>query len=189
MEAMLKLGQIKDAISHYEYTIFLLNKDMDPSKTSALSEINRKIQNKLIEKSKTNITNIKLKLEEESDSGPLYCDFDHFKLLFNMQKRKRNLEEEPGYITLITLNEDLIDFELKQWEKTMIDVLKGCLRTGDAFTFWNELQILILLQNVQGDGLEVIEDRIMEKLKKSAKDKNYDIKIKSSSIAPKTTLI
>jgi DNA-binding SARP family transcriptional activator len=189
MEAMLKLGQIKDAISHYEYTTFLLNKEMDPNTKSSLSDINRKIQNKLIEKGKTNLSNIKLKLEEESDQGPLFCDFDHFKILFNMQKRKRNIEEEPGFITLITLNEDLIEDELKQWEKTMTGILKNSLRTGDAFTFWNEMQILILLQNVQGDGLQIIENRITDKVRTLLMDMNYDINIRSSSIVSETALI
>ena len=79
MESMLKLGQIKDAISHYEYTSFLLNKEIGSKELSALNNIDRKIQNHLIEKSKTNISNIRLKLEEEVDKGPLYCEFDHFK--------------------------------------------------------------------------------------------------------------
>ena len=188
MEAMLKLGQIKDAISHYDYITFLLNKDKDLNTSSALSEVNRKIQNQLIEKSKTSISNIKLKLEDEEDSGPLFCDFDHFRLLFNMQKRKRDIELEPSFITLITLDENLIEDKLKQWEKIMTDVLKTSLRTGDAFTFWNELQILILLENVQGDGLEIIENRIKNKLKTVSKEE-YKIKIKSSSIVPLASLI
>lgn len=189
MEAMLKLGQVKDAISHYEYTNFLLEKTMNSNTRAALNDINRKIQNKLIEKGKTNLSNIKIKLEEETDKGPLFCDFDHFKLLFNMQKRKRNIEEEPAFITLITLNEDLVEGELKQWNKTMTHILKSSLRTGDAFSFWNEMQILILLQNVQGDGLQIIEQRIMDKLKSNSEDREYEIKIKSSSIVPQTSLI
>lgn len=125
-----------------------------------------------------------MKLDEELDQGPLFCDFDYFKLLFNMQKRKRNIEEEPGFITLVTLNEDLNEAELKQWENTLTQILRSSLRTGDVFTFWNKLQILILLENVQGNGLQIIEDRIKNKLITHSNDKNYDIKIKSSSIVP-----
>ena len=184
METMLKLGRIKDAVSHYEYTTFLFNTNINPNTRSALNDINKKIQNKLIEKSNTNLSNIKLKLDEELDQGPLFCDFDYFKLLFNMQKRKRNIEEEPGFITLVTLNEDLNEAELKQWENTLTQILRSSLRTGDVFTFWNKLQILILLENVQGNGLQIIEDRIKNKLITHSNDKNYDIKIKSSSIVP-----
>ena len=189
MEAMLKLGQIKDAISHYEYTSFLLNKEIGSKELSALNNIDRKIQNHLIEKGKTDIRNIRLKLEEEVDKGPLYCEFDHFKLLFNMAKRKRNIEEEPVYISLITLDEDLTDKELNQWKKTMTELLKDSLRRGDAFTFWNELQILILLENVQGDGINIIENRIESKLETLTKDKPYHIKIKSTTVMPQTSLI
>ena len=48
----------------------------------------------------------------------------------------------------------LIDDELRQWENTMTEILRSSLRTGDVFTFWNELQVLILLQNVQEDGIQ-----------------------------------
>lgn len=189
MEAMLKLGQIKDAMNHYEYTSFLLNKDRTSSSSSALRRINRKIQNQLTEKSEIDITNIKLKLQDESDQGPLLCDFDYFKFLFNIQKRKRTIEEEPDFITLITLKEDLKQEELKNWANTMSGVLKKSLRQGDAFTIWNELQILILLQNVQGDGLTKIENRIKDNLNTTSKEIIYDIQIKSSSIMSETSLI
>lgn len=187
MESMLKLGQIKDAESHYEYTTFLLNKDT----TSALRDINRKIQNHLIEKSETNIINIKQNLQDESGQGPLLCDFDYFKFLFNIQKRKRAIGEEPTYITLITLSEDSIikRGELKCWGKTMTEILKSSLRQGDVYTFWNELQILILLQNVQGDGITTIENRIKDNLNSIAEDIIYDISIKSSSVMLETSLI
>ena len=189
MEALLKLGLTKDAINHHEYTSSLLGKELGSRESASLNDIKRKIQNHLIEKSKTNITNIRLKLEEEDSKGPLHCDFGHFKLLFNMAKRKRNIEEEPAFITLITLNEELMEEHLKQWKDTMANVLVDSLRSGDAFTFWNELQILILLENVQGDGISIIENRIQNKLETLAKHKPYDIKIKSSTIMPETSLI
>ena len=191
MEAMLKLGQTKDAESHYKYILFLLNKDPESGTSTALKEINRKIQNSLTKKSETNIINIKQKLEDDIETGPLSCDFSYFKFLFNLQKRKRNIEEEPTYITLITLNEnsEIKRGELKCWGKSMSEILKKSLRHGDAFTFWNESQILVLLLNVQDDGITLIENRIRENLKAVADDIIYDIHMKSTSIMSDTSLM
>ena len=191
MEAMLKLGQVKDAISHYEYTTFLLKKEKVTNLPPALLDINRKIQKYLSEKSKTNITNIKIKLQEDADIGPLQCDFDYFKFLFNIQKRKRNIKEEPDFITLITLKENstMQQEQLKYWAKTMSQVLRKSLRQGDVFSFWNESQILILLLNVQGDGLMTIENRIKDNLNTSSIDIIYDIKIKFSSIMSEIEIV
>ena len=188
MEAMLMLGRIKDAQNHYQYTTFLLDKNIITNPSLALQKTGTKIQSYLIEKGNTNITNIKKKLEEESEQGPLQCEFSYFKFLFNIQKRKRNTEEEPDYISLIPLKDDLTEDELKVWTDTISQVLKTFLRQGDAYTFWNELQILILLQNIQEDMITIIENRILENLNKKSQDKKYDIQIKSAPIKGETSL-
>lgn len=147
-----------------------------------------KIQSHLTEKGNTNIINIRTKLEDETDQGPLQCDFNYFKFLFNIQQRKRNYEEEPDYISLITLKDDLTEDELKIWTNAISGVLKTSLRQGDAYTFWNELQILILLPNVQDDGITMIEKRILDNLNEKAQDTEYDIQIKSTPIMGQTSL-
>ncbi len=188
MEAMLKTGQVKDAESHYEYIVHLLDKNKLPITSSDLIDMGRKIQNHLIEKSKIDISDIKLKLEEKSDRGPLSCDFNYFKLLYNMQKKNRNIEEEPAYITLITLNEDLIEDELKEWTNIISKVLKNSLRGGDVFTFWNELQVLVLLQNVKDNGSDVIENRIKNNLQIFLEDESYNVNIESCPVMPQAVL-
>ena len=185
IKAMLKLGQIKDAQNHYEYTSFLLDKGIIINPSLALQNIGAKIQNYLTEKSNTSIKNIKTKLEDESEQGALQCDFNYFKFLFNNQKRKRSIEEESDYISIITLKENLKEDELKYWTNIISKVLKTSLRQGDIFTFWNELQILILLQNVQDNGITIIENRIIDNLNKEIKATKYNIQIKSTSIIPK----
>lgn len=187
MEAMLRIGKVKDAQSHYEYFSFLLNKNKIINPSIALQDIGNKIQNQLHEKNNTNIRSIRLKLEEEKDKGPLLCEFNYFKFIFNLQKRKRNKVEEPDYISLITLKDDLKEIELKQWTEDISEVLKNSLRQGDVYTFWNESQILILTDNVLDDGIILIENRIKERLNKLSKD--YNITIKSTSIVAETVLV
>ena len=161
MEAMLKLGQIKNAMSHFEYISSILEKEKGAKFSPGMRDINRKIQNYFAEKGEVDILNIKTKLEDESTSGPLLCDSDYFKFLFNIQKRKR-VTEEKDIICLITLNCNYICQldELSSFNKIMKEVLYKTLRKGDAFSFWNDTQILILLQEAKEIGLMNIEERV-----------------------------
>lgn len=187
MEAFLKIGQIKDAKIHYEYMTFLSSEEI-LEKSSALKDINRKIQMNLIERDKTDIRNIKMKLNGDDASEALLCDFDYFRFLFNIQKKKRNIEKEKNFLTLITLNDDLNPDELKLWKDAISKVLKKTLRWGDVFTFWNDFQILIILQEVKDDGIVKIEKRIQDNIEAEFKNIEYNVAIKSTLIMPETSL-
>lgn len=186
IQAMLKLGRIKDAESHYEYISLLLDKNKIINPSISLQNINRKIQGYLVEKDNVDIINIKLKLEEEKRKGPLKCNFENFKFLLNTKRRKRIVDKEKDYITIITLKESLKKYDLEYWSDNISEVLEKTLRQGDVYTFWNELQVLILLQNVKEDEIRTIENRIRDNFNTKHKDTTYDIQIKSTSIVSET---
>src|SRR5699024_9463328 len=105
MDAMLKLGQINNAISHYEHTSSMLEREIGVKDSPGLKDIYRKIQNYYLEKTDIDINNIRNKLEDKPEDGALQCDFDYFKFLYNMQKRKSKRHNEFDYISIITFNE------------------------------------------------------------------------------------
>lgn len=88
IEAMLKLGQIKNAMSHYEHISSVLEKEMGAKTSAAMKDINRKIQNHFIDKGETDITNIKHRLDSGAIKETQLCDNDYFKFLFNIQKKR-----------------------------------------------------------------------------------------------------
>lgn len=187
IEAMLKLGQIKNAMSHYEYITSLLEKEFGTRPSSAMVNIHRKIQNYFIEKDEINIANIKDKLENEDTEGPLLCDSDYFKFLFNVQRRKRE-KEDSDFIGIITLNSkrNCSKEELTCWSKVMMQVVEKTFRKGDAYTFWNDTQILIILYDVKENGLEAIKGRVNKSLNSIIKDSKYNISIKFMPITTDT---
>lgn len=185
MEAMLKLGQIKNAISYYNYISAILEKQMGTKSSPAMRDINRKIQNYFIDKGETDIFTIKKKLEEGTNDRSLLCDFDYFKFLYNIQERKRVKKDEPDFISLITLScDNCKQEEINNWMKIMTEALEGTLRKGDAFTFWNDTQILIIFDDAKEDGLESIESRIRKTIKRITKDTEYIMSIKFIPIVP-----
>lgn len=174
IEAMLKIGQIKNAMSHYEYVTSLLNKEMGVKSTPALKSVYRKIQSYYDEKSETNIKSIVTKLEESSVDGALLCDSDYFRFLYNIEKRKSLREEGKSIImSLITLDYQGKDKnkndELTKIIKIMSGVLQKSLRKGDIYSFWNDTQILIMLNGAKEEGLEKIKTRIMRNFNNAAK--------------------
>ena len=182
MEAMLKLGQIKSAMSHYEYVSSLLSKEMGVKSSPGLKEIYRKIQSYYEEQGETDISNIKNKLEDGPMEGALFCDLDYFKFLFNVEKRRSTRDENIGYMSLITLKADNKDMckpdGLSKTTKVMLEVLGKILRKGDVYTSWNDNQIIVMLTNAKKDGLTKIENRIKNYYYRAAKNYSNDISIK-----------
>ncbi len=164
IEAMLKTGQIRNAMSHYEYIEALLSKELGVKYSPGLKKIFRKIQSYYDEKSESNIENINAKLEENSLNGALLCDSEYFKFLYNIAKRKGLRDSVVDYMSLITLNYDekamKSEEELKKFVKAMSSVLEKSLRKGDVYSYWNDKQILVMLHGAREDSLEKVETRI-----------------------------
>jgi len=193
METMLKLGQIKSAMSHYEYISSMLSKEMGIKSSLGLKEIYRKIRRYYDEQGETDISNIKNKLEEGPMEGALFCDLDYFKFLYNVEKRRSIRDENIGYMSLITLKSDNKDKckhdELSKISRTMLEVLEKSLRKGDVFTSWNDTQIIVMLTNAKRDGLGKIEDRIRNYYQRITKTYSNDIIIKFLPLSSDRSII
>ena len=181
IEAMLKTGQIRNAMSHYEYISSLLNKEMGVKSSPGLKNIYRKIQSYYDEKSESGIENIKTKLEESTLNGALLCDSDYFKFLFNIGKRKGLRDDITDYMSLITIGcEDKSinnEEELKKLIKAMSTVLEKTLRKGDVYSYWNDTQILIMLHGAKVESLGKIETRIRKNFNSVVTSNNCKINI------------
>lgn len=188
IESLLKLGKIKNALNHFEFMQVAFEKEMGITTTSAMREIQRRIQNYSTEKTDIDIRELDKKLEEKEKSGPLLCDAEYFRFLYNSHKRMRKEGQNPDYIILITLKDADDEQELGVWNKLTTFVLDTTLRKGDVYTFWNDSQVLVMLSDVKEDGIQAIENRVRKKYEDLEKS-NLKIKIKSRQIEKGTSLI
>ncbi|HPL54644.1 MAG TPA: BTAD domain-containing putative transcriptional regulator [Bacillota bacterium] len=181
IEAMLKIGQIRNAMSHYEYIAFLLNKEFGIQSSPGLKKIYSKIQSCYDEKNESDIRNINAKLEESSPNGAMLCDSEYFKFLFNINKRKGLRDGIVDYMSLITINCDKrtmkSEDDLKKYVKTMSGVLEKSLRKGDVYSYWNDKQILVMLHGAKEDSLKKVESRIRDNFNNSIMTDNCKIGI------------
>ncbi len=180
MESMLKLGQIRNALSYYEYISKTLQKEMGGTSSSGMKEIYRKIRNHFEAKGEISVSGIKSKLEDVKHPEPLFCDSDTFEILYNLQKNKRQSENKSDYMGIITLDcPGCSQGDIKNWSETTVTTLKKILRKGDIFTIWNDTQILLILIDVIEGGITLAESRIKKNLPPYFKD---DIVIKFTQI-------
>lgn len=179
IDGMLRLGQVKNAMSHYIYITSLLKKEMDINPSPAFKSIYKKIQSHYDEKKETDIDVIKTRLEDKELDGALQCELDYFKVLYNMEKRKASRDGNSGFISLISINSMRSDTEEGRNKiiKIMVELLGNSLRKGDVYSFWNDNQILLLLHGAKENDLWKIEDRIKKGFIKNIKSDNYKIDI------------
>jgi len=191
MEAMLNLGQSKAAMNHYEYALNLLEREMDAKPSNRFMDLQKKIRNNSHRNTDIDMSSIKMELEDAEDNGAMHCNFEYFKFLFNLQKRKSIRNNEYDYLCIINFN--LRGFQnydsLTSISRELIMLLKTTLRKGDAFTFWNDSQILIMLHDVRGDGVNIIEDRIESNIKSCLKINENEINIIFQPLVSENTLI
>ncbi|SCG81781.1 transcriptional activator domain-containing protein [Proteiniborus sp. DW1] len=193
MEAMLKLGFIKEALDHYEYITSLLYKEMRVSPSLRLKSIYRKIKGYYSEKKEVTIDGIREKLEEDNYQGALLCDSDTFKVLLNLQKRKGLRDEVSDFIGLITLdpkdNDEYSEKDIKNAVKVMTRVLEKSLRKGDVFSLWNDSQAVAILHKAKEDGLNKIGNRIRKNFYNNIQENKYRISIKFLPLTSKNNVL
>lgn len=181
MEALLRIGQNKSAMNHYEYSINMLEKELDAKPSHRFTDFIKKIHNNTSRKNDLDISAIKKNLEEEPAAGAMYCSLEYFKFLFNIQKRKSQRSNENDYLCIITINRNGISVyepvEMKNSISDIFLVLERSLRKGDVFTSWNENQILIMLHDVRNKGTEIIQERLTNSLKDYTKLSGNEIRM------------
>lgn len=180
IDAMLALGQQKNALMHYENSLNLMEKEFDAKPSTHFTDTLVRIQDYTARSVNTNIISLEADLEEKNLLGAMQCNAESFKFLFNLQKRKSLRDNEKDYICIIS-----IKWNSEKNIKGISELLRKNLRKGDVFTFWNQNQILLMLHNMKEEGVNIIENRIYDNLKNYTKLNKSDLKIVFHAITPK----
>lgn len=194
LEALLEAGLIKHAISHYGYVKSHVCKELGVRPSWMLQSIHRKIQSYSNNEGELSPQHIgRFLLPEDSGNGAVFCDLDHFRLLYDICQRNSSRTEIPACICLITLMRESPRqtpyCDQRTVEESLKRILRYSLRKGDAFTLWNDTQAVALLSAVKNDSFAVIKKRIRKNFSASPLSGTFDLNIQFQPVTPQTGLL
>ena len=184
IEALLKIGQNKSAMQHYEYALNMLEKELDAKPSAKFINYINIIQNYTSRNNDLDIEAINKSLEEELPEGAMYCSLEYFKFLFNLQKRKSKRNNEYDYLLSIMINSNN-----NKSINDVFSVLKKSLRKCDVFTSLNDNQILVMLHNVKENGTETIKERLTDNLINYTRINRNEIRLIFQHVSMENTIL
>ncbi len=189
LEALVGLGEFKNALSHYNYITGRILKELAVKPSAAF----RSLYNMIVtgEKNSIEADIYGLRQEfrrEDKKTGALFCDPEYFKIIYNLEERKSLREESNTYVGLLTLASNKPAASAEIYESAferLKPLLSGSLRKGDVFTQWNRRQLIILLMNAKKDSLDQICRRIKKRFNEAPKNNGIEMYFSFEPISDK----
>ncbi len=167
IDTLLRQGKLQEAEEEFLSLKDDFEKRLGISNSTSIKEIQRKLETYIKGKRELEPKGIVSKLEEEKKPGPVKFDSEYFRIIYNSYKRKRKEGEKRDYLGLISLKDYEDDYKEEEYIKAFNNLISktvfSSLRKGDIYTFWNDTQVLILLEGVKQGGQDIIEERIQRR--------------------------
>ncbi len=164
LQALIGAGKMREAQAHYEYitSFYYLGLGVKPS--DELKEVYTHI-NPDRQKVELDLGSIRKMMEgKEKTDGAFYCQAEHFRLLYKLEKRRLKREKRPVFLALLTIlhpNESLPPAAiLADAASALKEVISNTIRAGDVYTQWNKAQFLLLLPGLHQEQGEKVLQRI-----------------------------
>ncbi|WP_028307938.1 AfsR/SARP family transcriptional regulator [Desulfitibacter alkalitolerans] len=188
IEALAAAGKIKQAKNHYKYVEDIFEREMGVKPSDALRKLYRLLFGE-ISKNGIDISTISESLREEFYSnGPMLCEPDIFKFLYQLEKRRSERYGQTAFLGLLTLS--MPDYTLppkgmlKNGAEELRQVLLSSLRKGDVVTEWNEAQFLLSLPGLNVQQAHKALDRIQNRFMSARKNINLVLQRKIEEVLP-----
>lgn len=189
IEALLKIGQKRYALSHYEYITSRMYNNLGITPSLKMKQLYKKLQSYDGDiKKPIDIGGLDEELEEGGNkAGALICEPFYFKFLYNLERRKRSGEGQKNiFLGLITLEDRgsiaLTDSEFEGIMSILMEIVEENLRRSDVLSKWNDKQIVSLHYDLQEKDLNIIVKRLEERLKERVPNKNIELLIRFKPI-------
>jgi hypothetical protein len=124
--------------------------------------------------------------------GALFCDADHFKSIYHLERRRKLRSDHSAFLGLVSVmagDDILLNDEEPLINNHLINSLMKSLRKGDVFSQWNERQMVILLTDVSEVNLQLISARIKRKFLDEVQSDEFTLHITFQSVAAEKSFI
>jgi DNA-binding SARP family transcriptional activator len=171
IDALLALGKIKEARSHYEYITSLFYRELGVKPSLAMKSIYKRLTAEN-ENVKTDLFSIQYQLTEQYVlDRAFFCEPDVFSEFYQLERRR--LERSGGSVFLALLTVAAINHKAPNINKAtdiLLHFILSSLRKGDVVTKWNDTQFLLLLSALNFEQGEKILHRICSDFKQQQPD-------------------
>lgn len=187
IEALTTVGSYKEAMSHYKFVKDMLLDDLGIAPSEKLQAA-YKVLSRNAQTAEFNIDMIRRTLTCSKVIGPLYCDFELFRRIYELKSRECARSGEMIQLSLITIlpgrgknpGTRSRNAAMERFEK----IIRATLRMGDVYTRFSAMQYLLLLQATSYENGEVALERIRRNYKKSTARTDYLIQCSLLPILP-----
>lgn len=167
IEALIEVGNIKQAQSQYEYVSSMLYKEMGVKPSSDLRNLYHQIKGK-DDKILLDLNSIQEMMTDRSDSdGAFFCEPDTFISFYKLECRRAARNGKIVFMAMLTIsrakNRTKDSKILKRAMGSLLDMLIQDLRTGDVVSKWSEAQILVILPGPTFEQANMVLNRILNK--------------------------
>lgn len=184
LESLMKVGKDRNALNHYNFYTSMFYKDLGLVPSEKSKELYKKLQ--LKDEKVDRIIDLNIVgdlLKEDNNEGPVVCDFNYFKFLYNFELRsiERNKDRDIflGIVTIDNLGcMPLEKDDLRNSMEKLLDTTQRDLRKGDVISKWNDNQLLLLMYYIKEKDLEKINRRLREGFKEQGLKDDIILNIK-----------
>lgn len=185
IEALIQIEEKRYAMSHYEYITSRLYSHLEIKPSPRMKMLYKQLQldEENIENT-INLNSIEVELGGDyGNSGALICEPYYFKFLYNLEIRKKSRNTQDNrFLGIITIEDkgsiSLSEEDMKKAMDTLINIVYNNLRKDDVLSKWNESQLVSLHYDLIENDLNIIINRLKQKLKEQISNKNINLNIK-----------
>ncbi|MDL2238141.1 hypothetical protein LJC56_10025 [Christensenellaceae bacterium OttesenSCG-928-K19] len=173
IEALLQLGQISQAIAHYDYIVSVLNKDLGVQPSERLQKLHSQIF-RHTENVQYDLDSIRSSLmaQNPSESGAFFCDVDTFRKIYQLEQRALQRSGLSVYLACVSIANNDRTLPSNEELTPLMSHLKRALliglRRGDVVAQYSKTQFLMLLPSASYEDCERVLERVKKKFLSSS---------------------
>ncbi len=164
MDALLSMGDRKQAMEHYEYVTGLYYQELGLKPSPAMKAIYKQILSSQPQLDSMEALHADLDGDGVVENAYL-CSAEIFRSIYELERRRSERNGVQAVIGMITMEHPVSASYGKQQQRILAlqQHLMHHLRKGDTITRWNDSQFLVLLPGLNVETIESVLHRVIQR--------------------------
>lgn len=164
MDALLSMGDRKQAMVHYEYVTGLYYQELGLKPSPAMKSIYKQILSSQPQLDSMEALHADLDGDGVVENAYI-CSAEIFRSIYELERRRSERNGVQAVIGMITMEHPISASYGKQQQRMLAlqQHLMHHLRKGDTITRWNDSQFLVLLPGLNVETIESVLNRVIQR--------------------------